>query len=118
MIKTIGVIGAGQMGNGIAHVCALAGYDVVLQDINAEQLGKALETIQGNMHRQVARGKISEADSAAALTRIRTSNSINAFKETDFVVEAATENEEVKQKIFAELRPEIGKAASKERVGQ
>ncbi|MFC3675010.1 3-hydroxybutyryl-CoA dehydrogenase [Ferrovibrio xuzhouensis] len=111
MIKTIGVIGAGQMGNGIAHVCALAGYDVVLQDINAEQLGKALETIQGNLHRQVARGKVSEADSAAALTRIRTSNSINAFKETDFVVEAATENEAVKKKIFAELCPVLKKDA-------
>src|SRR3546814_13588776 len=119
MIKTIGVIGAGQMGNGIAHVCALAGYDVVLQDINAEQLGKALETIQGNMHRQVARGKISEADSAAALTRIRTSNSINAFKETDFEVEAATANEAVKKKIFAELCPvQIGRASCRERVSK
>ncbi|MFN3401259.1 MAG: 3-hydroxyacyl-CoA dehydrogenase NAD-binding domain-containing protein, partial [Ferrovibrio sp.] len=66
MIKTIGVIGAGQMGNGIAHVCALAGYEVVLQDINAAQLDKALETIGGNMNRQVARGKITEADKAKA----------------------------------------------------
>jgi len=111
MIKTIGVIGAGQMGNGIAHVCALAGYEVVLQDINTQQLDKALETIQGNMQRQVARGKISEADSAAALTRIRTANSINAFKETDFVVEAATENEAVKKKIFADLCPVLKKDA-------
>jgi 3-hydroxybutyryl-CoA dehydrogenase len=105
MIKTIGVIGAGQMGSGIAHVCALAGYDVVLQDINAAQLDKALEVIGGNMNRQVARGKISEADKAKALTHIRTSNDIRAFAETDFVVEAATENEGVKKKIFADLCP-------------
>jgi 3-hydroxybutyryl-CoA dehydrogenase len=105
MIKTIGVIGAGQMGNGIAHVCALAGYDVVLQDINATQLDKALETIDGNMARQVARGKITEADKAKALTHIRTSNDIRAFAETDFIVEAATENEGLKKKIFADLCP-------------
>jgi 3-hydroxybutyryl-CoA dehydrogenase len=105
MIKTIGVIGAGQMGNGIAHVCALAGYDVVLQDINAAQLDKALETIGGNMARQVARGKISEADKAKALSHIRTSNDIRAFAETDFIVEAATENEGLKKKIFADLCP-------------
>lgn len=105
MIKTIGVIGAGQMGNGIAHVCALAGYDVVLQDINAAQLDKALETISGNMARQVARGKITEAEKAKALTHIRTSNDIRVFAETDFVVEAATENEGVKKKIFADLCP-------------
>lgn len=111
MIKTIGVIGAGQMGNGIAHVCALAGYDVVLQDINTVQLDKALETIGGNMNRQVARGKISEAEKAAALARIRTSNDIRAFAETDFVVEAATENEGVKKKIFADLCPVLKKDA-------
>lgn len=105
MIKTIGVIGAGQMGNGIAHVAALAGYDVVLQDINAQQLDKALETIGGNMARQVARGKITEAEKAKALTHIRTSNDIRVFAETDFVVEAATENEGVKKKIFADLCP-------------
>ncbi|MFN4310284.1 MAG: 3-hydroxybutyryl-CoA dehydrogenase [Ferrovibrio sp.] len=111
MIKTIGVIGAGQMGNGIAHVCALAGYDVVLQDINEAQLNKALETITGNMNRQVARGKIAEADKAAALTRIRTSNDIRVFAETDFVVEAATENEAVKKKIFADLCPVLKPSA-------
>jgi 3-hydroxybutyryl-CoA dehydrogenase len=111
MIKTIGVIGAGQMGNGIAHVCALAGYDVVLQDINAVQLDKALETIGGNMNRQVARGKISEADKVAALARIRTSNDIRAFAETDFVVEAATENEGLKKKIFADLCPVLKPSA-------
>lgn len=111
MIKTIGVIGAGQMGSGIAHVCALAGYDVVLQDINTAQLDKALEVIGANMNRQVARGKISEADKAKALTHIRTSNDIRAFAETDFVVEAATENEGVKKKIFADLCPVLKKDA-------
>ena len=111
MIKTIGVIGAGQMGNGIAHVCALAGYEVVLQDINAAQLDKALEAISGNMNRQVARGKITEADKVKALSLIRTSNDIRAFAETDFVVEAATENEAVKKKIFADLCPVLKKDA-------
>jgi 3-hydroxybutyryl-CoA dehydrogenase len=111
MIKTIGVIGAGQMGNGIAHVCSLAGYDVILQDINAAQLDKALETIGGNMNRQVARGKISEADKAKALTHIRTSNDVRALAEADFVVEAATENEGVKKKIFADLCPVLKKDA-------
>ncbi len=111
MIKTIGVIGAGQMGNGIAHVCALAGYDVVLQDINAAQLDKALEAIGGNMNRQVARGKITEADKAKALALIRTSNDIRAFAETDFIVEAATENEGLKKKIFADLCPVLKPSA-------
>lgn len=111
MIKTIGVIGAGQMGNGIAHVCALAGYEVVLQDINAAQLDKALETIGGNMNRQVARGKITEAEKAKALSLIRTSNDIRAFAETDFIVEAATENEGLKKKIFADLCPVLKPSA-------
>lgn len=111
MIKTIGVIGAGQMGNGIAHVCALAGYDVILQDINAAQLDKALDAISGNMNRQVARGKITEADKAKALTHIRTSNDIRAFAETDFIVEAATENEGLKKKIFADLCPVLKPSA-------
>lgn len=111
MIKTIGVIGAGQMGNGIAHVAALAGIDVVLQDINAAQLDKALETIGGNLARQVARGKITEADKVKALSHIRTSNDIRVFAETDFVVEAATENEAVKKKIFADLCPVLKKDA-------
>ncbi|MEK9971625.1 MAG: 3-hydroxybutyryl-CoA dehydrogenase [Ferrovibrio sp.] len=111
MIKTIGIIGAGQMGNGIAHVCALAGYDVILQDINTTQLDKALDTIGGNMNRQVARGKISEADKAKALTLIRTSNDVRALGEADFVVEAATENEGVKKKIFADLCPVLKKDA-------
>ena len=111
MIKTIGVIGAGQMGNGIAHVCALAGYEVVLQDINADQLGKALDVVSANMNRQIARGKITEADRAAALARIHTTPDINAFAQTDFVVEAATENEGVKKKIFADLCPVLKKDA-------
>ncbi|MCW0234727.1 MAG: 3-hydroxybutyryl-CoA dehydrogenase [Ferrovibrio sp.] len=111
MIKTIGVIGAGQMGNGIAHVCALAGYDVVLQDINAAQLDKALETIGGNMNRQVARGKITEAEKVKAMSHIRTSNDVRAFAETDFIVEAATENEGLKKKIFADLCPVLKPSA-------
>ncbi len=105
MIKTIGVIGAGQMGSGIAHVASLAGYDVLLQDLNAVQLEKAVDTIGGNMGRQVARGKISEADRAGALARIKTGTELRFFDAADIVIEAATENEALKKKIFADLCP-------------
>ena len=105
MIKTIGVIGAGQMGSGIAHVASLAGYDVLLQDLNAAQLEKALDSIGGNMGRQVARGKISEGDRAGALARIKTGTDMRAFEAADIVIEAATENEALKKKIFADLCP-------------
>ncbi|MBX3456039.1 3-hydroxybutyryl-CoA dehydrogenase [Ferrovibrio sp.] len=105
MIKTIGVIGAGQMGSGIAHVASLAGYDVLLQDLNAAQLEKAVDTIGGNMGRQVARGKISEADRAGALGRIKTGTELRFFDAADIVIEAATENEALKKKIFADLCP-------------
>jgi 3-hydroxybutyryl-CoA dehydrogenase len=110
-IRKIGVIGAGQMGNGIAHVCALAGFDVMLNDVNREQLGRAIETITGNMNRQVARGKIGEAERDAALKRISTSDSLDAMQDADLVIEAATENEQVKKKIFAALCPKLGPQA-------
>ncbi len=100
-IRTIGIIGVGQMGNGIAHVCALAGYDVILSDVTLERVQSGLATINGNMARQVARGTITEADRAAGLARITASEKPEALADTDLVIESAVENEEVKRKIFA-----------------
>ncbi|HUN49534.1 MAG TPA: 3-hydroxybutyryl-CoA dehydrogenase [Candidatus Sulfotelmatobacter sp.] len=105
MIQKIGVIGAGQMGNGIAHVCALAGYDVTLQDINREQIDKALKTISRNMDRQVSRHVLEETEKVAALTRIHPTEKLEALSNVDLVIEAATEDEAVKRKIFAAVCP-------------
>ncbi len=105
MIKTIGVIGAGQMGNGIAHVAALAGYRVKLLDVGQEVLDKALQTIDRNMTRQVARGTIREEDKEAALARIETGTDYAIFADCDIVIEAATENEDIKHAIFEKLCP-------------
>jgi len=102
-IQKIGIVGAGQMGNGIAHVCALAGIPVVLNDIASARLKEALATINGNMARQVKRKRITEDDKAAALKRISTVESYDGLSDCDLVIEAATEKEEVKRKIFAEL---------------
>jgi 3-hydroxybutyryl-CoA dehydrogenase len=104
-IRRIGIIGAGQMGRGIAHVCALAGLDVVLSDANPAALAKAPETIERNLSRQVARGRIGEAEKAAALARIKTASGYADFADCDMVVEAATEKEEVKRAIFKEIVP-------------
>ncbi|MBP7065935.1 3-hydroxybutyryl-CoA dehydrogenase [Ferrovibrio sp.] len=109
MIKTIGVIGAGQMGSGIAHVGALAGFDVLLQDINPAQLEKARDIITGNMTRQVTRGKIDELTRDEALARIKTISDLRGFESADIVIEAATENEALKKKILAELCPVLPK---------
>ena len=106
-IETVGVIGAGQMGNGIAHVFALAGYDVLLNDISADSLTKAISTIEKNLDRQVSRGKISDDVRNAALARIRTTLDLPELGQTDLVIEAATENETVKQKIFDALLPHL-----------
>ncbi|MCE2965859.1 MAG: 3-hydroxybutyryl-CoA dehydrogenase [Alphaproteobacteria bacterium] len=106
-IKTFGVIGAGQMGSGIAHVAALTGLDVTLVDLNQVALDKALATIGKNIDRQIAKGKVSEADKAATLARIKTATDYSAFKATDFVVEAATENEAIKKEIFKSLVPHL-----------
>ncbi|MGH6621203.1 MAG: 3-hydroxybutyryl-CoA dehydrogenase [Alphaproteobacteria bacterium] len=107
MIKTIGVIGAGQMGNGIAHVCAVAGFDVKLVDVSKEQLDKALSMIDRNMERQVKRSLLGEADKKAAQARIETGLDYALFKNCDFVIEAATENEEIKREIFKKLVPNL-----------
>lgn len=109
-IHKVGVIGAGQMGNGIAHVSALAGYDVVLNDVAEDALDRALGTISRNMDRQSKRGLISEDEMAESLARIRTDLDFDALKDCDIVVEAATENETVKREILknlsAVLKPE------------
>ena len=105
MIKSIGVIGAGQMGSGIAHVSALAGYDVDLVDVDADALKRATETIDRNLKRQVMREKISASDHAAAMSRIHTGTTYEPFRESDMVIEAATEKEEVKRNIFKTLTP-------------
>ena len=106
-IKTIGVVGAGQMGNGIAHVMALAGYRVALNDISAEALEKALAAIRKNMDRQVSREKISQDDMEAAMGRIDTTQTLTDLGPSDLIIEAATERESVKQKIFDELLPHL-----------
>lgn len=106
-IKKIGVIGAGQMGNGIAHVLAIAGYDVVLNDVSEDQLIAAKETIGANLDRQVARDKLTAEARDAALSRITTSLEVADAGQTDLVIEAATEKEDVKVKIFASLQPHL-----------
>jgi 3-hydroxybutyryl-CoA dehydrogenase len=102
-INTIGIVGAGQMGNGIAHVCAVAGLQVRLHDLSQDRINAALATINGNMARQVSRGGLAEEDRQQALGRIAPAASYDDLAGCDLVVEAATENEEVKRKIFVEL---------------
>lgn len=104
-IKQVGVIGAGQMGNGIAHVSALAGYDVILNDISQDQLDKAVSTIEKNMARQVMRGTIDECESAGALARITSTTDMAALGMADLVIESAIENEQVKLEIYTGLCP-------------
>ena len=104
-INKLGVIGAGLMGNGIAHVAALSGIPVVLMDVQQPALDRALATMAKNMERQVSKGSISGADRDAALARIVTATDNGAFADCDMVIEAATENEEIKKKIFAALCP-------------
>jgi 3-hydroxybutyryl-CoA dehydrogenase len=106
-IRSIGVVGAGQMGNGIAHVCALAGYDVVMTDISAEALGKAVALIERNIARQVSRGKVTEAEMTDAMARIRTTTTLAEVGPSDLIIEAATERETVKQAIFEDLLPHL-----------
>ena len=104
-INKLGVIGAGLMGNGIAHVASLAGIPVVLMDVQQQALDRALATMAKNMDRQVSKGSVSGADRDAALARIVTATDNSAFADCDMVIEAATENEEIKKKIFAALCP-------------
>jgi len=106
-IQTIGVIGAGQMGSGIAHVCALAGFDVRMTDQDPKAIEHALGVVDRNLGRQVARGRVSDNDKAAALKRIRTGLSYDMFGDCDIVIEAATEKEEVKREIYKTLVPRL-----------
>jgi 3-hydroxybutyryl-CoA dehydrogenase len=110
-IERIGVIGAGQMGNGIAHVCALAGYNVLLNDVKPERIEAAFEIISGNLSRQVARGKITDADKDRALKNIQPAKSLDAFRDVDLAIEAATEDERIKKQIFIDLCPKLSKNA-------
>jgi len=106
-IKNVGVIGAGQMGNGIAHVCALAGYSVMLNDVSPDQIKAAMATINGNMAKQVAKKAISEDDRKSALARIKPAEKYDALSGCDLVIETAAEKEDVKRKIFSELCPAL-----------
>ncbi len=110
-IETIGVIGAGQMGGGIAHVAAIAGYNVLLYDITTEQIENGIATISGNMARQVSSDKLDEKDRQAALGRIGPAEKMEDLAECDLVIEAATEDETIKRKIFAQLCPVLNPEA-------
>ena len=104
-IRTVGIIGAGQMGNGIAHVCALAGFDVLLNDVSRESIEKALATINGNMPRQIASGKITAEERDRALERIVIAEEYEALAPSDLIIEAVVENEAVKTAIFGDVCP-------------
>ena len=106
-IKTVGVIGAGQMGGGIAHVCALAGYDVLLNDLDPARIEACVTLIDHNMARQVGRGVITEVEMAAGLARIKAAPALEAIGGADLAIEAATENEEIKKQIFRNLAPHL-----------
>ena len=110
-IEKIGVIGAGQMGTGISHVLALSGYDVVLDDINKDALAKAIGLIEKNMQRQAAKGLIKEDQIKPALARIRVTQTLDDLKDRELVIEAATEDEAIKKKIFQDLCTRISDKA-------
>ncbi len=110
-IKSVGIVGAGQMGNGIAHVAAIAGYDVAINDLKKEAVDKARALIERNMIRQVSRSLITEAEMQAALRRINYAPDLESIGERDLVIEAATEDETVKRKIFADLCPKLKPSA-------
>jgi 3-hydroxybutyryl-CoA dehydrogenase len=106
-VRKLGIIGAGQMGNGIAHVAAVAGFDVKLHDIAEERINAALATIDGNMARQVAKGGLPDEERRAAMSRIEPAPGLADLGDCDLVIEAATESEEVKRKIFTAVCPHL-----------
>jgi 3-hydroxybutyryl-CoA dehydrogenase len=110
-IKTVGIIGAGQMGGGIAHVTALAGYNVLLHDISTDRIEAGIATISGHMARQVASGKLDEKERSDAVGRIASAPTMDDLAGVDLVIEAATEDETVKRKIFAQLCPVLNPEA-------
>ena len=103
----IGVVGAGQMGNGIAHVCALAGYSVALHDVSEERIKAGLATIDGNLARQVASGRITEADRKRAIGKIQPALSLDQFSDVDLAIESVSENEAVKRKDLRRSLPPL-----------
>lgn len=106
-VQSIGVVGAGQMGNGIAHVMALAGFDVLVTDTSDDALNRLPDLIGKNLARQVSRDKITESEAKAALDRIRTTSKLPELGQTDLVIEAATERETIKTAIFEDLVPHL-----------
>jgi 3-hydroxybutyryl-CoA dehydrogenase len=106
-IQKVGVIGAGQMGSGIAHVCALAGFDVKLHDVSEDRIKQALATINGNMARQVSKKIITEDQRQGAIAKIASAPSMGDFSDSDIVIESATEQEDVKKKIYGALCPSL-----------
>jgi 3-hydroxybutyryl-CoA dehydrogenase len=110
-ITKVGIVGAGQMGGGIAYVCALAGYDVLLNDLTHENIESRLATINGNLARQVAAGKLSEQERAAAVERLSPAPAMEDLASCDLVIEAATENEAIKRQIYASLCPALNPEA-------
>jgi 3-hydroxybutyryl-CoA dehydrogenase len=108
-IKKVGIIGAGQMGNGIAHVSALSGYSVVMNDIEQARYEKAVASIEKNMARQVTRGVIKDGDMQSALKRLSFAKSLDGLGDCDLIIEAATEDEAVKRKILQELCPRLSR---------
>src|SRR5215475_9929518 len=103
MIKKVGVIGSGQMGNGIAHVAAVAGFDVVLNDVSADRLKSGMATINGNLTRQVAKKVLTEDAKVQALNKIALAETLEGLSDCDLVIETAVEKEEVKRKLFHDL---------------
>ncbi|OBQ97175.1 3-hydroxybutyryl-CoA dehydrogenase [Mesorhizobium sp. M1A.F.Ca.IN.022.07.1.1] len=110
-IETIGIVGAGQMGGGIAHVSALAGYKVLIHDISSDRVEKGIATISGNMARQVGSGKLEEKARNEAMARISSASAMADLAAADLVIEAATEDETVKRKIYAQLCPQLNPEA-------
>jgi 3-hydroxybutyryl-CoA dehydrogenase len=110
-IKIVGIVGAGQMGAGIAHVCALGGYDVLLQDVSVERIEHGLDDVSKNLTRQVAKGIIDQATADAAVARIKPAPTFRDLGNADLVIEAATEDESVKKAIFIELHPHLKPSA-------
>ncbi|HET9536584.1 MAG: 3-hydroxybutyryl-CoA dehydrogenase [Mesorhizobium sp.] len=110
-IETVGIVGAGQMGSGIAHAAALAGYRVLLYDVSPERIENGMATVSGNLARSVSHGKIEEKDRQAALARIASAASIEKLAAADLVIEAATEDETVKRKIYQQLCPVLNPEA-------
>lgn len=104
-IQKIAVIGAGQMGNGIAHVCALAGHDILLHDVSSDRIDSGIATITGNMTRQISSGRITEEERETALDRINAAITLEEVGTADLIIESATEKEEIKSAIFESVTP-------------